>query len=544
MTAGSRLFSALAGLPAPVTRNVRVERGLRVVTPDGVVLLADRYVPRRRERAPIVLMRCPYGRGGTWGMLARVIAEHGYQVVLQSCRGTFGSGGEFQPLRHERSDGLATLEWLAAQPWFGGSVGMFGPSYLGYTQWSVAPDAPAFLRALVPVITASEFGSLTYPGGGFALDMLLTWVRERAYQEETGLPRLRATLFGRRALRRAFDHLPLREADVLAVGHRVPLYRAWLDHAEPGDPFWDGLDFTARIPDVTAAVSLVGGWYDILLPHQLLDYVALRRTGREVHLIVGPWTHLSVGAALVGVREALRWFAVHLDRRPGPRRSRVRVFVMGEGRWRDLADWPPAATSERWHLRAGGRLDPAPPADEPSDRYRYDPADATPAVGGSLMSRGAGARDNRRLEARPDVLTYTTEPLEGHLEVIGPVSAQVHLRSSATDTDVFVRLCDVSRDGRSTNVCDGSLRLTALGPAADGDGVRCVDVDLWPTAYRFRRGHRLRVQVSSGAHPRIARNLGGGEGLGGATAMHVAEQEILHCATHPSAIVLPVIGRG
>ncbi len=543
MTLGSLLFGALARLPPPATRRVRVERGLSATMADGVTLVADRYVPAADERAPIVLMRCPYGRSGMWGMLARVIAEHGYQVVIQSCRGTFDSGGTFEPLRHERDDGLGTLDWLAAQPWFGGRVGMFGPSYLGYVQWAVAAGAPPCLRALAPLITASEFGSLTYPGGGFALDTLLSWVHELAHQEEGWVPRLRAALFGRRRLARAFDHLPLREADLVAVGHPVPLYRDWLDHADPGDGFWDGIDFSGRVPEVAVPATLVAGWYDIFLPRQLQDFVDLRRAGRDVRLTVGPWTHLSAGLALVGTREALRWFDAHLrDREDAARRAPVRIFVTGADRWRSLPDWPPPATGERWFVRAGGRLGRTAPRDEAPDRYRYDPASPTPAVGGTSMSGAAGARDNRRLEARADVLTYTGDPLGDDLEVIGPVTAQVHLRSSLADTDVFVRLCDVSPRGRSVNVCDGSLRLGPGRPAPDGDGVRRVDLDLWPTAHRFRRGHRVRVQVSSGAHPRIARNLGGGEPVGEATAFHVAEQEVLHDAGHPSAIILPVIG--
>jgi len=162
-------------------------------------------------------------------------------------------------------------------------------------------------------------------------------------------------------------------------------------------------------------------------------------------------------------------------------------------------------------------------------------------VGGIVLGRQAGPRDNRRLEARPDVLTYTSAVLEDALEVIGPVRAELHIRSSLAYTDFFVRLCDVQPGGRSMNVCDGATRVSPERHAAAPDGVVPVTVELWPTAYRFSRGHRLRVQVSSGAHPRIARNLGGGHPLATGTALHVSDQEVFHDAAHPSAIVLPVV---
>jgi hypothetical protein len=192
------------------------------------------------------------------------------------------------------------------------------------------------------------------------------------------------------------------------------------------------------------------------------------------------------------------------------------------------------------HLHPEGRLSEAPPPVSAPDRYRYDPADPTPSVGGVLLGPEAGAKDNRTLEARADVRTYTSAPLERDLEVVGPVRAEVFCSSSTPWTDVFVRLCDVQPSGRSLNVCDGLLRLTPGRASQDEAGVMRVPVELWPTAYRFPRGHRLRVQVSSGAHPRFVRNLGAGEPLATGTRMVVAEQQVHHDPAHPSAIVLPV----
>jgi putative CocE/NonD family hydrolase len=218
----------------------------------------------------------------------------------------------------------------------------------------------------------------------------------------------------------------------------------------------------------------------------------------------------------------------------------VRLFVQGDrGGWRDLPDWPPPATPERWHLHEGGLLAQDAPTRAGSDSYRYDPADPTPTVGGAVIGLSSGRRDNRKLEARPDVLTYTSEILGDAVEIIGPVSADLFVRSSLAHTDFYARLCDVDPRGRSSNVCDGIVRVTPESHRADMDGVMHLTVDLWPTAYRFARGQRLRLQVSSGAHPRFARNLGGGEALATAVTLHVGDQHVLRGPEYPSALLVP-----
>jgi putative CocE/NonD family hydrolase len=244
----------------------------------------------------------------------------------------------------------------------------------------------------------------------------------------------------------------------------------------------------------------------------------------------------------VSLKEALAWFRAHLlGDRSGLREMPVRIFVMGANEWRDLPAWPPAnSRPQRWHLHPGQILAPETPPESEPDRYRYDPADPTPGVGGAAMSANSGPKDQRALEARPDVLVYTSAVLDRDLEVIGPVQAELFVQSSLEHTDFFARLCDVDASVKSINICDALLRLVAGRPPREPDGTRRVCIDLWPTAYRFKRGHRIRVQVSSGAHPRWARNPGSGEPLATAQTLRAADQMVFHDPAHPSAIILPV----
>jgi uncharacterized protein len=520
-------------LPLPTTPRVDVERGIRLPAPDGVELLTDLYLPLPMEPRPAVLIRTPYGRAGAWGLLGRAFAERGYHVVLQSCRGTFGSGGEIT-FSAEAGDGRAAADWIVRQRWSNGEIGTFGPSYLSFVQWALASTHPPQLKAMAIQIMSADRSRSFYPGGAFALDNALTWTYLMSHQEGSRVSGLLAQARSQRALAPAFLHLPLLDADVLAAGHEVPYYRSWLEH-EPGDEFWRALDFTPLLREHRVPTSFVGGWYDYFLPYLLEDFRALAEAGTDTQLVVGPWPHASLGGILAGFREGLAWLDVHLRGQQARRApARVRIDVMGEGGRRQLAAWPPPATARRWHLQPGGGLAEMPPAPSEPDSLRYDPADPTPAVGGTSLSSNAGPRDNRALEARADVLTYTTAPLEEDLEVIGPVSAELHVASSTEHLDVFVRLCDVEPGGRSVNVCDGIQRC---GPGT-GPPVR---VDLWPTAHRFARRHRVRLQVSGGAHPRFARNLGTGDPLATGTRLQPSDRTVHHDPERPSHVTLPVV---
>ena len=548
LTLVSEILARRMRLPRAQTRAVVCRRDLRVPMDDGTILLADRWVSRAgadRPR-PTVLVRSPYGRRQVVALLfGRLLAERGLQVVIQSVRGTFGSGGAFSPF-DERADGLATLRWLRAQPWHSGAIGTLGPSYLGFVQWAIAADAGPDLAALSIHVSASQFHGQTYAGSSLALESVASWLVIIATQER----RLAPLALGRalRGLDALVGELPLIELDARATGAPLEWFQEAFASPRREDPYWARRDFSRGVPHVTAPVQFVGGWYDILLPWMLEDYEALQAAGRAPQLLIGPWAHTSPGLMGAAERDGLAWMRAHLlgDRRL-LRSSPVRLMVTGErsgGGWRDLPSWPPPGTRERrLYLVAGRELRDAPPGDPPGpgDSYRYDPTDPTPSLGGPILLSRDSVVDNAPLEARADVLTYTGPVLERTVEAIGHVSVELWLRTSAPHFDVFARVCDVDAAGVSRNVCDA---LTSVAPgrfAQSDDGAWRVSLRLWPTAHRFAAGHRIRLQVSSGAHPRYARNPGTGEDPAAATAqaMRAVDVEVLRDSARPSALVLP-----
>jgi putative CocE/NonD family hydrolase len=541
MSIMSRIAGRILKLPPAETHGIVVERGLEVPMPDGARLLADHYYPRESVKLPTILIRCPYGRGRLNALEAHLLAERGFQVFLQSCRGTFGSGGQFIPFRDEQADGLDTIEWMKKQEWFSGDFATMGASYLGYVQWAIARDAGPGLKAVAGQVTASDFHCLIYPGESFALSDCITWNNIIDMQEKSPLGDF-AAVFAARKLEPAFKYLPLCDADRLVTGKQAQFWQDLLEHSEPGDRWWEPLDHSRTVAGVMAPVNLISGWYDIFLPSMMKDYNILKNTGRPPYLIIGPWTHLSMGLQLgTNLRESIAWSRAHLlNDRSLLREKPVRIYVMGAREWRDSLGWPPPGYQpQAWYLQAKGGLAPEPSTASEPDRYRYDPADPTPNVGGAILSRAAGPKDNRALEARPDVLVYTSGAIGHDLEVIGPIQATLYVQSSLGNTDFFVRLCDVYPSGKSLNICDGIRRLRPGRFTPEKDGTIKVDIEMWPTAYRFRRGHRLRVQVSSGAHPRFARNLGSGEPLATGVSLRVADQAIYHGPDHPSSVILP-----
>lgn len=532
-------FAWRYGLP-PRTNRIKVHRDIVVTAADGVELMTDHYEPSPPGPHPTLLMRLPYGRDG-FANIARAYAERGFNVVLQACRGTEASGGRFNPLVNERDDGLGTLQWLRLQPWFDGRLGLTGPSYLGYAQWAIA-DAPE-VKAMAVKVSSAEFRSVVFPGGAFHLGLWLSWLQTIEGLRESAILAFLRMITGdfERRTHQASLTLPLTEADNVAVGHDVWFWNEWFETAIEDGPFWDAIDHRGRIGPKTAPVHLLSGWYDFMIDQLLRDYARLVAAGRTPFLTVSATTHISGGHEADNPIETLAWMRAELlGDRSGIRRKPVAIEISGIGVWREFDAFPPGPPRpETFHLHGDRTLErDGPPPASPS-RYRYDPSDPTPNLGGGIFAfTGAGPVWQQPLERRKDVLVFTSGPLPAPLTLIGNATARVFIRASIPNVDVFVRLNDVDRKGFSVNICDGFLRLTPETPR-DADGICAVDLPLHATAHSFLAGHKLRVLIASGAHPRYARNTGTGDPVGNATTLVPADVEIFHDTGHPTAITLP-----
>lgn len=569
-----------------------VEKNLPVAMRDGVTLATDVYRPAGDSPHPVVLLRLPYNKEQPAllflaGDILR-IAHAGYAVVVQDCRGTWQSGGEFSPFFQEASDGVDTIAWAAAQPWSTGVVGTMGASYYGATQWLAAMESPPALKAMAPFITTDQYyDKWTYQGGAFQLGFILQWATATFGVAEA----VRRVVAGRAAgasigeaiadadeVAARYWHTPL--AELPGLGDRAPYVADWLAHPDY-DSYWQAIAPCERYAAITAPALNFGGWYDLFLGGTLANYTAMKSRTRQ-KLVIGPWVHgynggvyaernfgLMAHDAVADVTaEQIRWFDHWLKGLDNgvPDEKPVKIFVMGADAWREEADWPlPDTDWQCWYLHSAGRagsdledgtLDTRTPSSEPHDAYHYDPHDPVPTVGGATFLPGlfvaanAGPRDQRAIEARADVLTYTSEVLTRDLEVTGPVRLVLYVRSDAPDTDFTGKLCDVHPDGRAMILTDGILRaryresFTTPRPLRAGE-IHRLEIDLVATANVFRAGHRIRLEVSSSNFPRFDRNTntGGVIARESAADFRTAHNEIWHDESHASHLVLPVIAR-
>jgi putative CocE/NonD family hydrolase len=533
-----RVFDRLRKLPPPRT-GYTVERGLRTPTRDGFALVSDHYAPLDGGNATI-LIRTPYGRGLPVNILSgRTFAARGYHVILQSCRGTAGSTDLFQPMVREAEDAQDTIAWLREQSWFQGNLATIGMSYLAFTQWALLADPPPELRASVLIAGPHDFSAAMWENGSFALETFLSWSDANAGSADDRPSGLLRLLGNRRAAKRqqaAFAGLPMARAAESILDGRAPWYSDWLAHPDLTDPYWRPYDHTEALQRIRTPALLVGGWQDVFLGQTVAQYEALRSRGVDVAMTLGPWTHVGhvVRGSSVTDNEALDWLDTHVGNRTPMRTEPVRTFVTGGNAWHAMPAWPPPHTATTWYPNEGGRLGSA--ASAGRSTFRFDPSDPTPAVGGRRLASDAGVRDNGDLEARPDVVTFTSAPVAADLEFEGFPVVDVAMRVDNPDADLFVRICDVDRNGRSHNITDALVRLD---PTVAAGEIQHVTARLLPCAHRVLAGHRIRLQLSGGAHPQYARNLGTGEDLLTGTGLKPAVHTIEHANTR---LTLPVTG--
>jgi putative CocE/NonD family hydrolase len=572
--------------------SITVEQNIPVPMRDGIRLYADVYRPSGGGRHPVLLQRLPYGkhkpRYRSFYLEPLRAVNRGYVVVLQDVRGRHASEGVFYPYRHEADDGYDTVAWCASQPWCDGNVGMFGISYHGATQWLAATAAPPALKAIVPGVTADTYyDSWTYLGGVFQSFWITDWAASFVLDDIGRKPEdqpeaIAALRQWRRDPYAMAQHLPLKEMP--ALRGLADYYYDWLDHPTY-DAYWKALSPRERFDRVTIPALHIGGWFDGFMRGTVRCYEGMRARGatdvarQQQHLLVGPWLHgpLPPGQAGQGyfgggaAAEAIDLHGMHLawfdhwlrgENNGIDTQPTTHIFVMGANTWRSEEAWPPpSAQPVAYFLRSEGRantlngdgrlsLDP-PGAAEPADHFLYNPLSPVPTCGGAHLHGipgvfATGVQEQRAIQARQDVLVYTSAPLRQDTEVTGHVRVRLWAATSAPDTDWTAMLVDVHPDGRAYNVCDGILRAryreSLEEPSAIEPGAAYpYTLDLGPTSMLFRRGHCLRLTVSSSNFPAYARNLNTGGFHADEVAPRPATQTILHDADHPSVLTLPIV---
>jgi uncharacterized protein len=583
---------AAHGVRAQQSYAVITQNGVAMKTRDGVTLHSDIYRPKADGKFPVLLMRTPYDKSVGWAAApAYQIATHGYLVIVQDVRGRYTSEGEWYPFRHESEDGYEAVEWAAALPSSNGKVGMMGASYVGATQMLAAIAHPPHLAGICPVVTASNYhDGWTYQGGALEQWFDQNWMTQLATNT---LWRLIAkntdALLGAPVLPvmqyPAFNYASL-PAGADATAQLAPYYLDWLAHPDY-DAYWKQWSIEEHFPDIRVPALHIGGWYDIFLAGTLRNYMGIKthggteaaRNGQRLLVQIGG--HAGFARRIGDVEfgdEAIKfpstevlidWYDYLFKgvqnefATDGSAGKPVRIFVMGANTYRQESDWPPPeAKPTRYFLHSGGSanslrgdggLSLMAPRKETPDKFKYDPANPVPTVGGSLCCDAEhyepGPRDQRAAENRDDVLVYSTQPLTEDVEVTGPVTLELWARSSSVDTDFTAKLVDVSPGGFAMNLTDGILRMRYRDAQEkpelmNPDQVYKIMVDLWATSNVFQKGHKIRLEVSSSNFPRFDRNLNTGADQATSREFISATNTILHDAEHPSALLLPVIPAG
>lgn len=556
-------------VPAGSTANqhaTKIEFNVRVPMRDGVELSADVIRPDGTGRFPVILSRTPYNKvqGGKEAIeRARKIASRGYAVVNMDVRGRGDSDGKFVPWRQESKDGYDSIEWCAAQPWCNGKVGTSGGSYLGYNQWMAAIEQPPHLTAMISMVTPPD--PFVEDPSGVPSPMYLSWYHFTSGHMNQNMDAVDWA--------KVHTHLPLLTMDE-AFGRKMPHWREMVLHSKL-DEWHEPSRYQNKFHKVQVPVMHISGWYDDEQIGTPLNFIGMTTKGPESvrksqKLLMGPWPHAVNSTSRLGKVDfgptaridleayTLRWFDYWLkgiDTRIASEPP-VRIFVMGENRWRDEDEWPIARTCwTKYYLHSAGnantlsgdgKLTTKEPEFEPFDKYRYDPAKPTPFITEPSFAQIGGPDDYREVEARKDVLVYTSEVLDHDVEITGPIKVRLYAASSAKDTDFMAKLIDVWPDGFAQRLCDGMVRArfregmdkpSFLQP----NKVYPFDIDCWNTCQLFKKGHRIRLEIASSAFPKFARNLNTDEVLGTTTAMTVADQRVYHDRNYPSHVMLPVV---
>ncbi|MFC4312239.1 CocE/NonD family hydrolase [Steroidobacter flavus] len=539
---------------------MRPQFDVRIPMRDGVELSTDLWMPAKEGKYPVILMRTPYLKTETeWLMapeLGELFSKHGYVLAVQDTRGRGDSDGKFGYLFVEGDDGFDSIAWLASQPWSNGKVATMGPSYLGAVQWLTAARRPPQLKCMVSTSAIGRpFDELPYVGGAFRMDWAVHWLNRTA---------AKVAQFDSDAAKLDMDridaHRPLLTMDD-AYGRHMPMYRDFMQHSTMDD-YWKRIYLT---PEDFATIDLpvlhITGWFDSAIPGSMFYWRGMAEHSpakNRQYLLAGPWTHrhtttggvTKVGelnfpeSSIVDFRELHLKFFDHCLKGGAPTFDfpRTRIYDTGTNQWRDL-DGIPHSKGKLQRLYLSGRtLQWRKPGNEKPDSYVFDPLNPTPA----FVEGYHYAIDYRHIEKRADVLTYSSEVLTRPVTATGPVFMNLFAATDARDTDFVARLIDVWPDGRAVKV--GAMPAGVLRARyrngyereqlLDSSAPQEYRIELFDIAHTFVPGHRIRIEVMSGAVPYIYPNSNTGNPVATDIDSRPAKQTIYHDRERPSNVEL------
>ncbi|MBR6823863.1 MAG: CocE/NonD family hydrolase [Firmicutes bacterium] len=533
---------------------------------DGIKLATDIYLPTPRaegQKFPTVLIRTCYNKFGVGQFFC--FAHYGYAVVAQDTRGRELSEGVWQPIINEKDDGDDTLNWLAAQPWSDGGAGMIGASYLAIVQWQVAASGNPHLKAMISMVTGGV-PMFDFPhASGVLSPGTMAWCSSMR------TPKFDPSEMLREDWDEVLLHRPIRELPLRGIGEEIPFWTEWMDH-EYYDGYWHKANFLVNQHKIDYPCMYVSGWYDDVNVGSMQTWEMMKRNQRKNQkLISGAWLHkMNVCRDIHNIYfgsnairhdmfyQYLRWYDRFLkgiengiDKEPP-----VDYFTIGENKWHTATAWPPLdAVDTELYLDSCGKANTSNgdgklawdyPTTAATDDYTYDPADPTPFLIDVSENECKPPENYREVELRDDVLVYTTAPLEKDVTITGEPKAVIYAASDAKDTDWVVRITDVDEEGNSTRLSDGIIRAkyrrSFIEPVLllPGEIVR-YEIPLTWISNRFVAGHRIRVEVTSGADNSIFPNTNTGLPLCDDVDTVIAHQKVYHGGRYPSCVILPIM---
>ncbi|KAL2671413.1 hypothetical protein Neosp_013999 [[Neocosmospora] mangrovei] len=506
---------------------------------DGAILAADLYKPDGMEPLGTILAQCPYGRGIFMAAgNARIFAPRGYQILLVSCRGTFGSTGDFNGGFSQLEDGQEVVSWMREQPWYTGTFATIGASFMGYAQWALLRDPPKDMVAAVITAGPHDFAESNWGTGAFRLQQRLSWA-DLIVHQETATISDRLKMMGTTRIDPMMNATPLQEHVDAYFGDKAPWLTHSLTHPDITDPSWASQRHGEALEKANIPILLISGWHDVFLDQTMHQYQRLVERGCNVALTIGPGAHMDVQNGDSN-RDTLVWLDKYLAGKEDVERTTpVRACLGSPGQgWLGLPIWPQHlsthTTPSEFYLHPNGVLKSSEPSEEATSSFTFNPEDPTPTVGGPLLT-GGGSVDDTALATRDDTLVFETKVWEKGMIIAGRPVVKLEHSTDRPYADLFVRLSEVNAKGRSRNVTEAFIRLPVERNS------RSVTIPMRHTAHQFLPGSRIRLLIAGGSHPQFARNYGSGEPLATGTTLIPVKHTVYHGTQGISSIELPTM---